>query len=136
MERGDAYVEAGALHSGARLGSGNMIAFLTRLGRGEFGLAKTYWFGWFLSDLAWLVPASIVAFIGYAAGPMVGASTLAILLAMYLAYNVLVMVGVWRAAGEYQGWRGWAVWAKLNIGLAGVGFVVAAGVLLLRLLLG
>ena len=136
MECCGAYVEAGGLGGGAGLESGKVIAFLTRLGRGEFGLCKTYWFGWFLSDLAWLVPASIVALIGYATGPMVGASTLAVLIAMYLAYNVLVMVGVWRAAGGYQGWRGWAVWAKLNIGLAGLGFVVAAGVLLLRLVLG
>lgn len=113
-----------------------MIAFLARLGRGEFGLAKTYWLGWFLSDLAWLIPVAVVALIGYSAGPMVGGITLALLFVMYLAYNALVIVGVWRAAGEYQGWRGWAVWAKLNIGLAGVGFVVAAGVLLLRLLLG
>ena len=113
-----------------------MIAFLVRLGRGEFGLSKTYWFGWFLSDLAWLIPAAVVALIGYAAGPVVGGATLAALIAMYLAYNALVIVGVWRAAGEYQGWRGWAVWARFNVGLAGLGLVLVAGVLLLRLLLG
>ena len=113
-----------------------MIAFLTRLGRGEFGLAKTYWFGWVLSDIAWLVPAAIVGLIVQLAGDLATTLTLAVLAPLYLAYNLLVMVGVWRAADAYRGWRGWAVWAKFNVGVVGVGLIGVASVLLLRLLLG
>lgn len=118
-----------------RQGTG-VIALLTRLGRGEFGLSRTHWYGWVLSDIAWLIPAAIVALIAQFVGTVVAAPMVAVLAALYLAYNVLVMVGIWRAADAYQGWRGWAVWAKFNVGVVGVGLIGLASVLLLRLLLG
>ena len=109
---------------------------LTRLGRGEFGLSRTHWFGWVLADVAWLIPAAIVALTAQFVGTVVAALMVAVLAALYLAYNVLVMVGIWRAADAYQGWRGWAVWAKFNVGVVGVGLIGLASVLLLKLLLG
>ena len=135
VERGDAYAEAGGLGGDAKLES-NVIGFLARLGRGEFGLTKTYWFGWVLSDIAWLASAAIVALIVRFAGNLAITLALAVLAALYLAYNMLVMVGVWRAADAYGGWRGWAVLAKFNVGVVGFGLIGVAGVFLLRLLLG
>ena len=116
-------------------GGGKLLLFLRRLGRGHFGLSQTYWLGWVLSDIAWLIPVAIVALIAQFVGTVVTTFALAVLAALYLAYNVLVMVGVWRAADAYRGWRGWAVSAKFNVGVVGFGLIGVAGVFLLRLLL-
>ena len=79
-----------------------------RLGR-RIGLPRMYWLfglaGNGIFNSAWL---AVVADVGI--GPR---STAISFLA--LLYWLIVMVGIWCAAGVYQGWRGWAVLARTHV---------------------
>ena len=102
-------------------------SWLRRLARGEYGLRRTYWLGWGLGGSVAIVPLFLLA---VAAGAIDSAVALALAwvcgLAIYGGYNALAMIGVWRAADAHTGWRGWAIWAKLNVGLACIGLAITA----------
>lgn len=117
-----------------------MDTWLHRLARGEYGLRRTYWLGWWLGNTAAIVFVTLL---------IMGAATvnthLAVALAwacgmaVYLGYNVLAMIGIWRAAGDYPGWGGWAIWARINVGFAWLGLAylaVCIPIVFLRLLWG
>ena len=88
---------------------------VTRLIRGQFGLAKTYWlFNWV---------GGIV--IGSVSNYLESQSLYLAFLAFFataILYSVIVVIGTWRAADAYDGWRGWAILAKV---LIVVGIVLA-----------
>ena len=107
--------------------AGQANTWLHRLVRGDYGLPRTYWVGWWLGELIAAVPLFLFMFVAIV---LQSATSAALALVcgflIYAAYNALAMIGVWRAADAYRGWRGWAIWAKVNVGLACVGFAYLA----------
>ena len=82
---------------------------------GHAGLAKTYWIWGVLSGIPWAIAFALVT----------PGSLLAMMVVLaYVAYIVLVNVGVWRAASLYQGAKVWAALAKASIILAIASFVI------------
>jgi len=77
--------------------------FLTRLSRGDHGLARTYWlfgvFGGFVANLIF----SIIPSPGF----------LAMALLVYTIYQIPVFMGIWRSATRYTGHKVWAILAKM-----------------------
>jgi hypothetical protein len=63
--------------------------FFSKLVNGDFGLAKTYWLYGFVVGIVINVLTRIV--------PSLGA--LAVILALAIPYQVMVLLGVWRASG-------------------------------------
>lgn len=73
---------------------------------GRFGLARTYWLWGVLSGIPWGIVLSLVT----------PGSTPAILAVLALVvYYVIVHVGIWRAASQYQGAKVWAILAKIAV---------------------
>jgi hypothetical protein len=82
---------------------------------GHAGLAKTYWIWGVLSGIPWAIVFALVT----------PGSLLAMMVVLtYVAYIVIVNVGVWRAASLYQGAKVWAALAKASIILAIASFVI------------
>ena len=82
---------------------------------GHAGLAKTYWIWGVLSGIPWAIAFALVT----------PGSLLAMMVVLtYVAYIVLVSVGIWRAASLYQGANVWAALAKASIILAIASFVI------------
>lgn len=82
---------------------------------GHAGLAKTYWIWGVLSGIPWTIAFALVT----------PGSLLAMMVVLtYVAYIVIVNVGVWRAASLYQGAKVWAALAKASIILAIASFVI------------
>jgi len=59
--------------------------------------------------------------------PSLGA--LAVILAVAIPYQVMVLLGVWRAADKYQGRKAWAILAKIATVLGWLGVLGSLGVL-------
>ena len=97
--------------------------FFSALSNGDFGLAKTYW-----------LYGVVVGFIAnIVAGLITNTKGLVVFLLLYSAYQILVLVGVWRASDKYQGPSVWTVLAKIMV-IAGAvmlvaGFLVIAGLI-------
>lgn len=85
--------------------------FFVRLSKGEFGLAKTYW----------LYGVLVGFVVGLALKPITSIGLMTIIMLFYTAYQVLVAMGVWRAANGYEGKKSWAVLAKIAVVLGVVG---------------
>lgn len=89
--------------------------FFSKLSNGDFGLAKTYWLYWVLVGFVWnfafqLIESPVfLIVVGLAA----------------MTYQVVVIMGTWRAAEKYEGSKFWAVLAKIVVVL-GVIFLLAA----------
>lgn len=79
---------------------------LSRIWRGDAGLARTYWLFGILAGFAWAIPMATVT---------PGSIAAVVVVLLYLAYYVMVNVGVWRAAGKYSGPKVWAVLARLAV---------------------
>ncbi|PFG54303.1 hypothetical protein ATG98_3523 [Marinobacter sp. LV10R520-4] len=92
--------------------------FFSKLMSGDFGLAKTYWLYGFLVGLIINVVTRII--------PSLGA--VAIILALTIPYQVMVLLGVWRAADRYQGRTAWAILAKIATVLGWLGVLGSLGV--------
>ena len=89
--------------------------FFGKLISGEYGLAKTYWVYGFLVSFV----------IGILVRMMAPNLIAVIMFIMYLPYQMIVLIGVWRAASLYKGWAIWsylayiaAILSWLMIGLA------------------
>jgi hypothetical protein len=95
--------------------------WIRRVWRGEAALVVVFWLYGVLAvvvanalvgmasiPLASLGPIAVLAFLG--------ASTL-----LLLTYQALVLVGIWRSAGRYPGWRPWA-WLARAVVVLGCGF--------------
>lgn len=88
---------------------------ISDLWNGRFGLAKTYWLWGVLSGIPWGLVLSLVT----------PGSTLAILgLLALVAYYVIVNVGIWRAASQYQGIKAWAILAKVAVAITPASLVI------------
>ena len=106
--------------------------------RGEFGLPKTYWlFNWVVGIVTGIIleylriqtESSALAQIG----TRLPLSRLLVIDLVYVAYlilhailivySVIAMIGIWRAANAYDGWRGWAILAKISV-VVGVALTV------------
>lgn len=73
---------------------------------GKAGLARIYWVFGVLIGIAWGIPLSFVT----------PGSFLAIsVVALFVTYFVIVNVGIWRAASQYEGPKAWAILAKAAV---------------------
>ena len=98
-------------------------SFLRKLSRGDFGLAKTYW-----------IYGVIVGFIlNIAMKPITSIGLLAVIMLVYTAYEILVLMGTWRAADKYEGSKIWAVLAKIAVILGAI--MLAVGLIAIVVLL-
>lgn len=81
---------------------------VTNLWSGRTGLAKTYWLWGVLSGIPWGLALSLVT----------PGSQLAIVTVLAcVMYYVIVHVGIWRAASQYQGFKAWAILAKIAVAI-------------------
>ena len=82
---------------------------------GRFGLAKTYW-------LLGVLPGFILGMVL----PLVklGRSIGILVLVAIFVYCVIVNVGIWRAASEYEGAKLWAILAKIAVAITPVSLVI------------
>ena len=96
--------------------------FIKQLIDGDFGLAKTYWLYFVLgSNLLWLLlmfPISSSSF---------GLIVVSMLAA--IAYDIVVLTGIWNSASRYTGSKIWSVLAKIIVGANAV-FLVFAVILM------
>lgn len=81
---------------------------ISNLWGGRDGLAKTYWLWGVLSGIPWGIALSLVT----------PGSNLAILVVLaFVTYYVVVHVGIWRAASQYQGAKSWSILAKAAVAI-------------------
>lgn len=95
---------------------------LKRLWRGEFSLAKTYWFyGVLIQVVVILLLGAVGALAEYSIfwAILTIAGGIALLLYMFV-----VLVGIWRSADRYEGEQAWAVLAKVAVVVGFVNFAI------------
>jgi peptidoglycan biosynthesis protein MviN/MurJ (putative lipid II flippase) len=92
--------------------------FFSKLSSGDFGLPKTYWLYGVVVGIVINIVIQIV--------PSIGA--IAVVLALATVYQVMVLLGVWRAATRYQGRKVWAILAKIATVLGWMGVLINIGV--------
>ena len=86
--------------------------FFGKLSNGDFGLAKTYWLYWVLVGFVWNFAFQLIE-----------SPVLIIVVALAaMAYQVVVIIGTWRAAEKYEGSKFWAVLAKIVVVLCVIFF--------------
>ena len=95
----------------------NNKGFFRKLMDGDFGLAKTYWFYGFLVGIIFGVVAQVVMSIS----PIL----YLLVLLIEIAYDIPLMIGIWRAANRYTGPKIWAILAKIAV-ILGVLSIIAA----------
>ena len=84
--------------------------FFSKLAGGEFGLAKTYWlYGVLVGVVANVSTSFITSIFG-----------LVVTMIVYTAYEIPVLMGIWRASDKYQGPNAWAVLAKIAVILGAI----------------
>lgn len=82
---------------------------------GRVGLAKSYWLWGILFSIPWGIALSLVT----------PGSNLAILLvSIFFVYYVIINVGIWRAASEYDGAKVLAILAKISVAITPVCLVI------------
>ena len=88
---------------------------IKRFVSGDYGLAKTYWFG-----LLALEGTSVVGFfVVFALGPVTSSAFR--LGCVYFVVLCVISVSIWRASGEYKGRWAWALLAKGTVVVLWVG---------------
>lgn len=97
-------------HDAKRPAIGNIVRWLWA---GEVPLARAFWSyamigGTVLNGASTLLAMALLAM-------DVPAAVAVIVFALPIPYNLLVLVGVWRSAGAYQGPRLWADLARVAI---------------------
>ena len=88
---------------------------ISDLWNGRFGLAKTYWLWGILSGIPWGIALSLVT---------PGSNIANLVVLAFFAYYVIVHVGIWRAASEYEGAKVWAIIAKIAVAITPVCLVI------------
>ena len=92
----------------------NKRGFFVKLANGDFGLAKTFWlYGILVSIVVKLISEAVTSIGG-----------LVILILAFMAYNIPLLMGIWRAANKYHGPKIWAVLAKIEVWLWTAGLVL------------
>lgn len=89
-------------------------SFFVKISSGDFGLAKTYWLCWVPVLLAVNILMTI----------MPTTATLVIVAAAHAAYLIPVVMGVWRAANQYEGQKIWAILATISVVLGIISIVL------------
>ena len=79
--------------------------FFGKLISGEYGLAKTYWVYGFLVSFV----------IGMLVRIMAPNLIAVIMFILHLPYQMIVLIGVWRAATLYKGWSVWSYLAYIAV---------------------
>ena len=102
----------------ARSGESGNQGFFSRLSSGDFGLAKTYWLYGVVIGVALNMVLKVVTSLG----------VLAVAIVLVTIYQAMVLLGVRRAASRYQGWKGWAILAKIATVLGWLGILASVGV--------
>ena len=97
--------------------SGNKGLF-SRLANGDYGLAKTYWLYGVVIGVALNMVLRVVTSLGM----------LAVAIVLVTIYQAMVLLGTWRAASRYQGWKGWAILAKIATVLGWLSVLGSLGV--------
>ena len=96
--------------------------FIKQLIDGDFGLAKTYWLYFVVgSNLLWLLLMFPIS------SSSLGLIVVSMLAA--IAYDVVVLTGVWNSASRYTGSKIWSVLAKIIVGTNAV-FLVFSVILM------
>lgn len=85
------------------IGAESSDGFFGKLARGDYGLAKTYWLFGVLVGVIVTILCSIIKSPGM----------IAIAFLAYTAYEIPVIMGIWRSATKYTGTKAWAVLAKV-----------------------
>lgn len=88
---------------------------ISDLWSGRVGLAKAYWLWGILSGIPWGMALSLVT---------PGSNVAILVLLAFIVYYVIVHVGIWRAASEYEGTKAWAVLAKVAVATTPVCLVI------------
>lgn len=101
--------------------------FFGKLAHGEFGLARTYWLFGFLPAIGINLLSNFV---------VTSVAGLFLLTLVYGAYDILVILGVWRAAKKYEGPKLWAYMAKAFMILGVIGLTISLCTLAYLLLRG
>lgn len=83
--------------------------------RGRTGLAKTYWLWGVLSGIPW----GLVLFLVTPGSQFAMVTVLA-----FFMYYVIVHVGIWRSASQYQGAKAWAIFAKIHVAIVPICLVI------------
>lgn len=91
--------------------------FLNQLLSGDFGLARTFWIYGVLFEILFALVISVLPFVGL----------------LNIAWTVVVLIGTWRAANRYEGWRGWAMLARISVVLTWISLAVSLFHLLLMI---
>jgi len=96
----------------------------SKLAKGDFGLAKTYWLYGVLVGTVINIIAKLIA----------SRAVLLVLLLGYTVYGVPVLLGIWRASDRYAGPTVWAVLAKIAVvlGWFGLGITLFSALALLN----
>jgi hypothetical protein len=81
---------------------------------GDFGLANTYWWLGVFGGALLSIPAVVVS------EALQRPRVAAVLFLVFVAYIVPVMIGIWNAAGRYQGRKLWAILARVVVVIAAV----------------
>ena len=79
---------------------------ISNLWNGRSGLAKTYWLWGVLSGIPWGIALSLIT---------PGSNPAIVAVLAFVVYYVIVHVGIWRAASQYQGFKAWAILAKVAV---------------------
>ncbi len=98
-----------------------VVRYFSQLYRGDFGLAKTYWIWGFAGSAVWAMAMGLLITDERAGAPTP-------LLAAFLAYLAVVLVGVWNSARKYTGpvkWKRSAMMLTIMGTVIWVGLVVA-----------
>lgn len=92
--------------------------FFSKLYNGEYSLARTFWLYYFL--VTFLIGLLQGAFAATVVGMLLG-----IALGIFgLVYSIICVVGIWRAASKYTGFKLWAILAKIYVVLCIIGFAL------------
>ncbi|MBL6992218.1 MAG: zinc ribbon domain-containing protein [Bacteriovoracaceae bacterium] len=87
--------------------------FISKLSRGEFGLAKTFWVYGFAVSLILQIAIWIFE---------VGAGLVAMVIG-YQVYQTALLLGTWRASNKYSGLKMWRVLAKITVFTGWLGWI-------------
>lgn len=83
--------------------------WLKKLWNGEYSLPMSYWvFMVLIGNIGFTLALLIAQTLSW---PMLFLA----LVVVGLPYTVVAMVGTWRAANAYVGWKGWAIAAQILI---------------------